>query len=392
MKQFTTLLLLFQLISFANAQSDPAESSGLTRTRLAIVSTRKELLNSFLSDDPAGVGLWADSLGRLEDANFASLMWDERWLLYFWSETYGTALEEAATMDANLRVQQSWKIQPPKDSLFEWVDYTLFENRFKVYESIQNAFLSTEEKAFATMLFDYLLRNTRNEEEWAEQLQNFENTYPGSRFLPFVRSIKPNVIKPSTKALGISAGFMAGNWNNNLERTLRSPYAFSFDAYYWTERWNLVLDGFVGGPLIDRNVTEEGYIWPKGDQTTLLAFGLQFGYDVINSPKLRVFPSIGGGIGMLSPATPAEDEDPLPDYYENFDFTEFHLSGALTTDVKLFSKNYRDWGTPKGSYHGLRLRLGWNGLQFGKQNPALKGSMLYLSIQYNFFGFLPKKS
>ncbi|MBC7774154.1 MAG: hypothetical protein H7246_01845 [Phycisphaerae bacterium] len=386
-----SILLVFNIISVLSiAQTDSLPAPKPLSTPEKIADSRRELLASFLMNDPAGAGLWMDSLTRLEDAQFAGLIWDERWMLYFWTESYGTLLEEVSRFDETQRNLQAWKIQPPKDSLFQWVDFYLNEKRFDVFTSIQSAFLNEEEKAFTALLIEYLLRLNTNEEEWADRLQSFENHYPSSRFLAFVRSIKPTILKPTNNAIGISGGLLIGNWKGEIERSLGTPYTFNFDLYYWTKRWNFIFDGSLGGPSLTRDLIVGNDVWPEDDPTNFFTFGLSVGYDIVNTPKIRIFPSIGGGIGFLKPPTPGEDEDPLPDYYSNFEFTEFHLAAAINTDIKLFTKNYQDWNTPKGSYHGVRLKFGWNGLNFGKQNADLMGEMFFFAVNYNFFAYLAK--
>ncbi len=390
MKRSSIFLILNLIAAFSFAQTDsmPAPKSESKPEKIA--SSRRELLQSFLLDDPAGAGLWMDSLARLEDATFAGLIWDERWLLFFWTGAYGTLLEDLSSFDETQRAIQSWKTQPPRDSLFEWIDFTLNQKRYEVFSSIRVAFLNEEEKAFTTLLFEYLLRLNTDEEDWAERLQSFEDHYPSSRFLTFVRSVKPSILKPTNKAFGLSGGLLLGNWKGKIERTLSTPYAFNLDAYYWTDRWNFLFDFSFAGPSITRDLLVEGHIWPKGDQTNFYSVGLSLGYDIVNAPKLRIFPSIGASAGFLAPDEPGEGEDPLPDYYANFDFNEFHLAAAVTTDIKLFKKNYRDWNTPKGSYHGVRLKFGWNGLDFGKQNEGLQGDMFFFAVNYNFFAYKAK--
>ncbi|MFN0175191.1 MAG: hypothetical protein ACKVU0_11125 [Saprospiraceae bacterium] len=390
MKTITTLLIINFLAIPSFAQTDTLLVPKSDTKPEKIAESRRELLVSFLIDDLAGTGLWMDSLARLEDENYAGLIWDERWMLYFWTEAYGTLLEEVSGFDANQRALQAWKTQPLKDSLFEWVDFSLNEKRFDIFSSIRKAFLNEEEKAFTTLLLEYLLRLNTNEEEWAERLEAFENHYPSSRFLGFVRSIKPTILKPTNKAFGVSGGLLIGNWRGDIERTLESPYTFNFDAYYWTERWNFLFDGSFGGPRLSRDLFVGNEVWPEDDPTNFFTFGLSLGYDVVNVPKLRIFPSVGAGVGFLKPPTPEEDEDPLPEYYDDFNFTEFHLAAAITADIKLFQKNYHDWNMPKGSYHGIRLKFGWNGLNFGKKNADLQGEMLYFAVHYNLFAYLAK--
>ncbi|MBL7809942.1 MAG: hypothetical protein JNN28_19120 [Saprospiraceae bacterium] len=387
----TITLLLFQLFTctiFAQTDSIPASKSESRANK--IINSRKELLSSFLLEDPAGAGLWMDSLSRLEDHLYAGLIWDERWLLYYWTESYGTLLAEVSTFNEQQRAIQSWKIQPPKDSLFEWIDITLNERKYDLFGSIRNAFLNEEEKAFTTLLLEYLLRLNHEEEEWAARLEAFETRYPSSSYNSFIRSIKPFIQKPSKHALGISGGFQAGNWTDQLERNIGAPYAMQFDLYYWSRRWTYLFDVSFSGPFIRRDIPVKNVIWPEEDPTSFSTFGLQIGYDVINRPKIRVYPSIGGGFGVLKPTEPEEDEDPLPEYYDYFKFREFHIAAALTTDIKLFTQNNTDWNSPKGSYHGIRLKLGWNKLNFGKKNEYLRGELLYLSVHYNLFAIIPQ--
>lgn len=390
MKNLLVLSVFIFLSAYAFAQTDSLPQAAPGARPEIIAAGRLELLNAFLMNDLVGTGLWMDSLATLGDETYNGLLWDERWMLYYWTESYGTLLEEVSHFDENQRYLESWKIHPKNDSLFEWIDLRLNEKRFEYFSSIQNAFLNEEEKALATLLLEYLLRLNANEEEWAERLQAFEDRYPASRFLIFVQSIKPVTLKPTKKAFGISAGLLTGAWQGAIERSLGTPYMFNLDAYYWADRWNLMFDASFGGPAITRNLLIEKDVWPKDDPTNFLILNLNLGYDLANRTKIRISPFIGGGLSILKPPTPGEEEDPLPDYYSNFEFTAFHLCAALQADLKLFKKNYKNWNTPKGSYHGIRLKFGWNGLTLGKQNKDLKGAMLYFAVNYNFFAIVPK--
>lgn len=383
----TVVLLFFKAIStFLYSQSDSLAAPPPLSKADNIASCRKELLTSFLQDDPAGASLWIDSLSRLEDAQYAGLIWDERWLLYYWTESYGTLLAEVSAFSEEQRALQSWKVQPPKDSLFEWIDLTINERRFDLFNSIRSAFLNEEEKAFTTLLLEYLLRLNHDEEEWANRLQSFEDHYPSSKYRAFVKSIKPTILKPSSQGLGISGGFLAGNWTDQLERNLGIPYAMQLDLYFWDRRWNYLFDFAIGGPSLRRDIVANNAIWPKKDPTTFFTVGLNLGYDIINRSKIRIYPTIGGGFGMIKPTEPDEDEEPLPDFYDNFYFRQFHLSAALTADIKLFSSQ----NAPKGSYHGVKLKFGWNRLNFGAKNEYLRGDLLYLAVHYNLFAIIPK--
>jgi hypothetical protein len=380
------LLLVFNTLSvfsFGQADSLPTPRALVAPEKIALA--RQELKVAFLADDPAAASLWVDSLTHLEDEQFAAMLWDERWLFYYWTEAYGNLFEEVSRFDETQRAIQSWKTQPPADSLFEALDQTLYDRRFELFSQIREAFLNEEEKAFATLQLEYLLRLNSDEEEWAEKLQSFENHYPTSRFVAYLRGIRPPIFKPLRRGWGLAGGLSTSNWGNELARSLNPLFAFNAELYYWSNRWNATFAGTFGGPNLARDLNEASDLWPKGERTSFTELGLHVGYDFVNRPKIRVFPTVGGGVAWLRPPTPGEDEEPLPEEYDSFDYFEGHLSAAITADVKLFSKNPGDWGAPKGSYHGIRLKVGWNGLNFGAQNVQLRGQMFFFAVGYNVF-------
>lgn len=370
------------------AQTDSIRTPKPQLLEQRINAARLELKSSFINQDPAGAGLWLDSLNRLEDDSYIGVNWDERWLLYYWAENYGALLAETSQFGANERNIQAWKVPPPADSLFEIIDSTMYERRFDQFQNIRHAFLNDEEKAFSTLLLEYLLRMNKDEDDWAERLDAFENKYPASRFNYFLGSVKPALLKPANKGFGLSMQFVSGSWSKEIERSLNPLFAAQFDCYYWVDRWNITLNALFGGPRLARAVTDGEEIWPKNDPTSFASFGLELGYDIVNNSKVRIFPAIGGALASLKPPTPDEDsEEEVPSYYDNFTFLEGHFTASITADAKLFGKNHRDWGVPKGSYHGVRLRVGYNFLNFKGQNEMLGGNLFYFAVGYNLFAF-----
>ena len=389
-------VLLFSIflvrIFVVAAQNDSVQIPKPLILEQRINTTRLALKASFLTEDPAGAGLWLDSLIRLEDDTYIGVNWDERWLLYYWVENYGALLSEASQFGADERTVQAWKVPPPADSLFELIDATVFERRFDIFQNIRHAFLNAEEKAFSTLLLEYLLRLNKNEDDWAERIDAFESSYPSSRFNYFLSSVKPAILRPANKAFGMSFHFLSGSWSKEIERSLKPLYAAQLDFYYWIDRWNLSASGIFGGPRLAREVTDGIEIWPKNDPTSFITFGLELGYDVVNNSKVRIFPAIGGAICSLKPPTPDEDsEEEVPEYYDNFTFFEGHLTASITADAKLFGKNSRAWGVPKGSYHGIRLKVGYNWLNFKGQNKMLAGNLFYFAVGYNLFAYREAK-
>jgi len=377
----------------------PADSSKTAR----IAAARRHLDTAFLYDDLISAGLWMDSLTRMEDDQQVALVWDERWLLYFWSGALSNALDEAARYDADERIRQSWKNQPPNDSLFEHLDRTLLERQYQLFADIRQAFLNEEEKAFATLLLEYLLRiNGASPSEtelenlngprgiWAAKIDNFLAKYPKSRFGKYLRSIKPYIPKVRKDALGIYAAFQHGEWTDQLERSLRPLNGLEFGFYYWRKRMNYQLGLLVGGNKLARDVVQNGYVWPKKDVYSAVFFHGEVGYDLLDKTKLRVFPTIGGGFSRVRPPEPDDDDEPLPDYYYGFRFSSGHLMAVLNIDLKMLprsGKHYNQTGV-KGSYNGPRLRVGYQRLWLDRKNPALRGNLFFVSIGYNLHGRL----
>ena len=347
-----------------------------------------QLDTAFRYDDLISAGMWMDSLTRMEDDEQVALVWDERWLLYYWSGALSNVLDEAARYDENERNQQSWKKQPPADSLFEHLDRTLLARQYQLFADIRQAFLNEEEKACATLLLEHLLRLNGDRQEWATKIENFLMKYPRSRFSLYLRSIKPHISKPSKDAVGLFATFRHGEWSDQLERSLRPLNGLEFGIYYWRKRMNYELGIEVGSSKLARDVVEGGYIWPKNDVYSAFSLQMEFGYDVLDKTKLRVFPSVGGGFNRVRPPTPDESEEPLPDYYYGFRFWSGHLMAVLNIDLKMFPRSEMLQRATKGSYSGPRLRVGYQWMGLGRKNPALQGNQFFVAIGYNLHGRL----
>ena len=190
----------------------------------------------------------------------------------------------------------------------------------------------------------------------------------------------------------MSMSFLSSSWSNELDRSFKPLYGLHLDLYYWVDRWNLMTSFIFGGPKVARDISDGVEIWPKNDPTSFVNWDLQLGYDIVNKNNLRIFPALVGGMTFFGPPVPDEEsEEEVPEYYDNFRFFEAHLGVSLVADVKLFKDHKNDWGLPKGSYHGLRMRVGYNWLNFEGQNPLLAGNMFYFAIGYNLFGYLEAK-
>lgn len=371
--------LIFFCPFFVNGQPE----SSLTQAAQIAVQ-RQALIIAFQSDNLSEVRSRLDSLRRLEDDNYLPLQWDERWLFYIWLEDYNSLLGETARFTQAWEESNALKIAPPEDSLFKITDNRLYSDRERCFDQIRQSNLPEEEKTFVALLLDFLLRLSTVDPaatEFDTRLNAFQQAYPNSRFIRFMRSRMYNTPPPGSWALSIDMLFMQGNWSGMLENYFRSSYGGDFGLGYWQNRWNFYLRVPVGGQKLMRPVEANGYFWEKDESSTFFGVELEAGYDIINKSRLRVLPTVGGGYTSLRPPAGTE-EDPNPDYFDFFKFQGGHLTAALQADVK-FKAGPSNVAT---SYHGVRVRLGYRWLNLGRENPALRGNMFFFAVGYTIFG------
>jgi hypothetical protein len=371
MKYRFLLLFFFALPGLAPAQT--------------IDTIRQRFIEAFEQDDRASAALWLDSLERLENDAQVALLQDERWLAFYWLGWYGNLFDEAASFDVEEHAWQNQKLPPPDDSLFGLLDRALFADRFVLYEEIRRAFLTEEERAFAVLMLDYLLRVESTDDAWVQRADVFLQRFSTSRFANYLRSIRPDVVTTGKSAFTLNFLVFNGTWRGELERTLRPAWGVEAGLGWWYRRVTVGAQFAFGGQRLDRDLEHLGYIWPEGDRSNLICGELELGFDLIDRSRLRLFPSVGGGFSYLSPPTPDEEEEPNPDYYDNFSFFTGHLLAAVTADVRWPIKEETSEGIYRGSSHGIRLRAGYRRLNWDRKNEQLGGHMFFIAIGYQLF-------
>ncbi len=385
---FWLALWTFPALLFAQTDSLPRPKPVSLPMRIA--AARQELRTSFMANAPATAALWMDSLARLENGTaYTGLVWDERWLLYFWEEAYGNMFDEVARFDAAERERQGYKIPPRADSLYETLDQVLLEQRFEMYNRLKQGFLNEEEKAFCTLQLDYLLRLNQDKKDWTARLDAFLRRYPESRFADYVRSIRPEMVAPGQRGFGFSLAYANGDWRGSLDHSLSTLNALEVEIYIWRRGWHFGLNSLSGNPNLGRRVEQNGFPWLQGDGTYCRNVGLEVGRELFNNDRLRITPSVGAYLSTLSPAPPLVGEN--PDYYSEFYFYDGHFAAAMTADLKLFQRDLHRIGLGKGSFHGLRLRAGYHWLRMGRQNGAFSGNLFSFAVGYHFFLQRPSK-
>lgn len=376
--------LLLWLFFFATYSLYAQPEKPLTQYQL-IQYYRYELQESFLQVKPAEAVALLDTLRWLEDDQYLTTQWDERWLLYFWSENYETLLNEVARFSNAREEANAEKIPPPEDSLFILVDGALYNEREQLFARIQESALSLEDRTFAALLLDYLLRLSAKEpyaSTFDAELSDFQTRYPKSRYARFLRKRMYNTRPPGKWALGVDVLFSQDNWTDNLEYNFRTGYGGDFGLAFWRKRLNLFLRIPVAGQKLMHPVVAQNFVWEEDESSVFFGVEAEAGYDLINKPRFRIFPTVGGGFSSIHPPA-ASEENPNPDYYDFFRFNGGHLSAAIHADVKFKSTDEKDIAA---SYHGVRVRVGYRWLNLGRKNPALQGNMFFFAVGYTIFG------
>lgn len=365
-----------------------SQTDSLPSQSTLIAEGRKALRQAFFDDLRPDVQFWMDSLRRLEDDQYLALYWDERWLLYLWLENYTPLFSEVSAFTAAQEELNLYKAPPPADSLFDQLDDRLYENQAYLFDQIRKGWLSSEERAFASLLTDFLLRLSISEDQtkaFDAQLDSFLVKFPRSRFRSFIRLKMYNSPQPDDWALGLDLLFLHGTWSGDLERNLNPLFGADLGFCYWKKGWSVYFRFAIGAQKLTRDIVQNGFVWQKDESSTFLSLDIEGGYDLLNRSKIRIMPTIGGGFSSIHP--PENEEDPNPDYYNNFKFNGGHLMAALQADIK-FSPGK---GNVPTTYHGVRVRLGYRWLNLSDGNPNMHGNMLFFAVGYSIFGRQARK-
>lgn len=378
------ILPFFLLLSLPSILQSQTERHPLSKPA-QIKNCRKELKIAFLNNDPAAVSLWMDSLARLEDDIYTGLVWDERWLLYYWLETYGNLTDEAARFDAQTRQLQMYKIQPPRDPLFEVIDSALYEDRYTLFTGVSRSFLNEEERAFITLQLEYLLRLDADKDAWRDRLDAFLKRYPESRFNNYLRTLRPPKIILTNRHRGGHILFMNNQWQGPIARSMRTGFGIDMAYTFGRKRLNYLLHfGLLwqktAAPIFEE---EDGdfYEWPKNDPVMQVLAGGEIGYDIAHTPSFRIWPAAGGGFSWLGPTPAGSEGEQLPPYYDLFNYFTWSPTLTLNADVKLKKGQPSD----KGGYTGIRCRLGYEWMFFNGKNSALSGNMFFFAVGWTLY-------
>jgi hypothetical protein len=335
-----------------------------------LLSLREELRKDIQANDINAAARHTDELLTLSDATHAALVWDERWLIYLYTERFERLLDEVYRHTAVVVAEEANKTQPPADQLFTMADKAVYDNYDRITEAINTEYArATERRDFLFILLNHALRSNRYEDQVARE--QFLETYKDSKFADFVRNFTS--LPPAKQRYSIQGdiGVLNYSWQDNLERALNPGWGISGAVGIWRRRWTT--EAYIGfaASKISRNTPIDGVFWPKDSTAANLHGGLRIGFDALRSEKIRIWPAIEGGWSNLYDG--GGDLDPY------FNFNKPYWGATINADLRLL-KMASEHERYLPMYYGVRVRVGYHRLYFGNNDPALRGDAFFITV------------
>jgi hypothetical protein len=342
-----------------------------------ITQARAYLKSAFENEDLGLVNAWLGFLEKdLDDEEYAATLADERWLLYYWTGNYALLFSEAGNYTNLVNEKIQYQEPPNPDGLFELVDKESYNRRFELVKNMQTGFLSEDEKAFGSLLLDYLLRlddNAALKREKNEKITNFIKKYPKSRFKQYAL----NYMFDGETAKKRSWGFdMMANYGRNsqlLGANFKPYYAFNFGVIYGWKKFDFGFRTHFGTQKVRRGFYDGILYFVPDSNAIVIDLGLETSYALLNSKELKIAPFVGAGFNMLGVTS---DNFTSGDFGKTF-FKSPSWTTGISVDFKQITKKSSSF-TPKSPYTCLKVRLGYRGLYH--QNEALRGSQIFVGV------------
>ncbi|MEY3242395.1 MAG: hypothetical protein RIR11_3834 [Bacteroidota bacterium] len=376
---FPTLLFLFYAVS--TLAQHPEGWDELDQ----IIALRVSLKQAIPSNDKKSGAIYIDSLRDLSSPEHWGLLWDERWLAYHWSERHRLLLEEVQNFTTNKKSDEEYAKQPPRDNLFEALDLTMYAGVNNYALILKKSGLNAEEQDFLNLHLQYLLRN--NTENERDLRSDFLKRYPGSKYNYFVRTFMELPPEAKRHWFSVEANLLQNNWQSELERNVNAGWGFLGGVNYHKRRWTIAGQVAITYQKNVRVIYGNFADWPINARSSYNDYGFSVGYAVFDKTKVRISPFVRAGVVSFNSVAPTDDDgNVLENPYVEFDVTSLSLGVGLGIDLKLKTRKNNERGLLPPNYAGFKMRIGYNRLNFGKNNPQLTGNTLFFSIGYQITG------
>ena len=304
-RKILLLILLFATAFPAFAQIEDEIQQSKTEK---ISKGRAYLLEKFLDRDYDKVKEIKDYLMTLEDDYYIALWPSELYHILQWTKEYGELTSLLRSMDSayfSIPDYTKKKVLPEYDDLYKQLYLRGLEDKHLLQFGLQEADLTSEDRAFLTMFLDwlfvekhYLVRDTQNDENQRrvnEMATQFLSNYPNSDYEYFVRhAIRKQYVENDWgwgMGLDVCGGFLTGSLKDKFLPIF--GLGISIDVLYKKFLLNLGYDIIISDTKIDQPYS--GGIYPAGSRDNVMNFYADLGYRVVDNRAISVAPFVGIG-------------------------------------------------------------------------------------------------
>ncbi len=360
---FVVLLMLgASSVSVRGQENIASEIMKYTPGRSELISRgRSMLLDAFMDDNSAKVeDVFLYLVNDVEDTEYIAFYYAEKVTLACWLGMYDMAVREIACF-YNDSTTYPTAIKPPADQLWPKLYEKAQLYREALFQRIESASLSAEDKAVLTLTMESILTSresvfSQEQEDINKKCNEFLTSYPQSVYGRYVREKLRFQVKPADWGfgMGINAGYSG---HTGALADMVSGYAtIGFEMEVTYKRFMFGFTGNYGmgadlrGSVQGSNTNE---VW-SGSASTFNG-GLYLGFKSVDARKWALTPFVGVGGCLVEPLEPFQKQHPE---FENFDLCGdvscmfgFNLEGKLSMSKRLPHLLY--------SYYPVRLRAAY---------------------------------
>ena len=306
MKQKILILTFFFAMVFSGFAQIEVEIQQSKTEKIA--KGRAYLLEKFLDRDYDKVKEIKDYLMTLEDDNYIAFWPSELYHILQWTKEYGELTSLLRSMDSayfSVPDNTKKKVLPEYDDLYKQLYLRGLEDKHLLQFGLQEADLTSEDRAFLTMFLDwlfvekhYLVRDIQKDENQTrvnEVATRFLSDYPNSDYEYFVRhAIRKQYVENDWgwgMGLDICGGFLSGSLKDKFKPIF--GLGISVDVLYKKFLLNLGYDIIISDTKLDQAYS--GGIYPAGSRDNVMNFYADLGYRIVDGRVISIAPFVGIG-------------------------------------------------------------------------------------------------
>ncbi|WP_243345483.1 hypothetical protein [Parabacteroides sp. FAFU027] len=387
---FSIAIFLFSQTFYAQNDTLQQEIIKMGTSKTMLISNgRVLLLEKFLEGDMVKVKEIKDYLLSLENENYRALYPGEKWLILFWTKEYQPILNDIRDYKNVLHPNRN-KIEPPDDNLFERLRVKSYNHKEDLFQYIENASITNEEKEILDMHLTLGLKKDADTPDITQEQLNdradwFLKTYPNSYAVDYTREYIRYKWGASNWGWGYEFFLGAGPLTNKLKEHFDVPayIGLEFSASY--KRFHFFQRDFIGLTTTLKDIPSSNLIWTKGADAEFFLWEFSVGYAAIETRKIKLVPFTGIGGSNVEPPQDQIDKYPELSTFKMAFKTTYTIGANL--DIKLGKGDehfvtYTGWVKTRWI---LRLRYEYALPQFAAYYPGYNGNMHMITVGIGAF-------